>query len=371
MIDMKKVISLIFVSIIGTTFLFSQKTQDTIPWVDISSETQRQVVVAKGTPELYNGHPTTVLMGDDKTMFCTWSYNHGGKMGFLSKSSDAGLTWESLEIPKDWKTTSNCPSIYRLTDKKGVERLFVFMAWPDMPYSYSEDLGETWSPIKNLNKPCVMAFSSVTRLKNGDYLGLYHRGFQDKDRSPLTLWASVSRDGGLTWEESYKVGEIEGKSPCEPFVLRSPNGKELVCIARENQRKGHSLMMFSKDEGKTWTDLEETPWGLTGDRHIIRYTEDGRLVAVFRDTAPNSSTESHFVAWVGKYSDIKKKRPGQYKVKLLHSNAGWDCGYPGLEILPDGTCVATTYIKYKPGKDKHSIVSVRFNLDEIDEMVKK
>ena len=82
--------------------------------------------------------------------------------------------------------------------------------------------------------------------------------------------------------------------------------------------------------------------------------------------APNSPTKGHFVAWVGTHSDLKHGLSGQYKIKLLHSYAGWDCGYPGLEILPDGTILAITYIKHKPGKEKHSIVGVRFHLDEID-----
>lgn len=57
---------------------------------------------------------------------------------------------------------------------------------------------------------------------------------------------------------------------------------------------------------------------------------------------------------------------GQYRIKLLHSHAGSDCGYPGLELLPDGAFFATTYIKYRPGKEKHAVVSTRFALDELD-----
>jgi hypothetical protein len=43
-----------------------------------------------------------------------------------------------------------------------------------------------------------------------------------------------------------------------------------------------------------------------------------------------------------------------------------DCGYPGLELLPDGAFFATTYIKYGPGKEKHAVVGTRFALDELD-----
>ncbi len=134
------------------------------------------------------------------------------------------------------------------------------------------------------------------------------------------------------------------KDPCEPYAFRSPDGDELCCLMRENTHEGRSLMMFSEDEGETWSEPRPTPWGLTGDRHRGVYTEDGRLVVAFRDRAIGSSTKGHFVAWVGTY-DIRNSRPGQCRIKLLHSYAGADCGYPGMERLPDGTIAATTYIK--------------------------
>jgi len=40
-----------------------------------------------------------------------------------------------------------------------------------------------------------------------------------------------------------------------------------------------------------------------------------------------------------------------------------------MELLPDGTIVATTYIKYQPGKKKHSVVSTRFTLKGTDLLV--
>jgi hypothetical protein len=83
----------------------------------------------------------------------------------------------------------------------------------------------------------------------------------------------------------------------------------------------------------------------------------------------DSSTWGHFVAWVGMYDDIKTGRPGQYKIKLLHHHAdNGDTGYPGIELLADGTIVATTYVKYHPGNEQNSVVSVRFILEETDEL---
>lgn len=194
------------------------------------------------------------------------------------------------------------------------------------------------------------------------------RGPADKpsDQSTQAIWQAVSTDGGLTWEDYRKVCELPGAVPCEPEVVRSPDGGQLACLMRENSRRLNSLVMFSDDEGRTWTPPREAPRGLTGDRHMSCYAPDGRLVVVFRDRAVGSQTYGHYVAWVGAYEDIRDGRPGQYRVKLLHSHAGPDCGYSGLECLPDGTLVATTYIKYRPGPEKHSIIGVRFKLPEID-----
>ncbi|MCW0220641.1 MAG: FAD-dependent oxidoreductase, partial [Prosthecobacter sp.] len=95
-----------------------------------------------------------------------------------------------------------------------------------------------------------------------------------------------------------------------------------------------------------------------------------RLVVTFRDMGAISPTKNHFVAWVGRYEDILSGKDGEYKIKLLHSYSRSDCGYPGLEILPDGTFVATTYIKYREGPEKNSVVSTRFTLKETDAMEK-
>ena len=87
-----------------------------------------------------------------------------------------------------------------------------------------------------------------------------------------------------------------------------------------------------------------------------------------RDTGPGSPTSTHFIAWVGRYEDIASGRDGAYRIKLLHSYRGGDNGYPGLELLRDGTFVATTYIKYRAGPEKNSVVSTRFTLTETDKL---
>ena len=350
----------------------------TIPVIDITSEIKRHVVVAQGTKTDYRGQVNTVLMNDGKTMFAVWTVGHGGQCGPMKKSIDGGLTWSNmLATPKNWQTVGSCPCIFRLKDTSGVERMFVFAGRPDLYQSMSLDEGKTWTPMKPTGMYKPGGNTTIVPIQGGrKHLMHVQYGTHPKRRIPdpsLTIWQAISSNGGLTWEDYRKVCEVPNADPCEPFLIRSPNGQQLLCLMRENSRKLNSLMMTSNDEGKTWSKAKEMTGSLTGDRHMARYAHDGRLVIAFRDMAKGSQTMGSYVAWIGTYDDIIQGREGQFRVKLLHQygKSHWDCGYSGLECLPDGTMVATTYVKYRPGPEKNSIVSVRFKLEEIDEKAKQ
>ncbi|MBI5817964.1 MAG: FAD-dependent oxidoreductase [Verrucomicrobia bacterium] len=365
-------------------WLKSRSDQPNLPTVDISGETSRHVIVAQGTETVYQGHPTTLLLPDGKTMFCVWTLNHGGPCGPMRRSDDGGRTWsELLPVPENWAKARNCPTLHRLTDPQGKTRLFVFAGQgpggtrqPDngtMQKSYSMDEGKTWTPMSSVDLECVMPFCAIVPIEGGKkLLGMTNirRPGEAKDKLSNIVAQSLSEDGGLTWTAWRIVLDLGELKPCEPALVRSPDGKQLLCLLRENKER-IALYMTSDDEGRTWSKAKPLPAGLHGDRHMARYAADGRLVVCFRDTGKNSPTKNHFVAWVGRYEGILAGRDGQYRIKLLHSYKGSDCGYPGLELLPDGTFVATTYIKYRPGPEKNSVVSVRFKLDETDKMQKK
>ena len=352
-------------------FWNSISAQQVVPTIDISGQKERQVIIASGAEDIYQGHPTTVLMPDEKTIYCVWTFGHGGVCGPMAKSSDGGKSWTQIVTPKDWSTMKNCPSLYLMADHTGKQRLMIYASEPLMAQVCSEDYGETWTSVKSLGIPCVMAFTSMVRLKNGNYLAMYNCRPEGITGPPQNeVWQAISEDGGLSWGKTKLIiPNTMDNIPCEPCVFDSPDRKELACLIRDNKRDGHSLLIFSLDEGETWSEVKEAPWGPTGDRHVVKYAPDGRMVVAFRDMAPFSPTRGHFVIWVGNYNDLKKQSGGQYKVKLLHSYAGSDCGYPGLEVLPDGTFVATTYIKYEEGNKKHSVVSVRFKLEETDKIL--
>jgi hypothetical protein len=352
---------------------FALICRDELPLVDISDETRRHVVIAAGTNEIYQGHATTLLMPDNQTMFAVWSLEHGGPCGPMARSDDSGLTWTRLDetLPAGFTKQRNCPSLYRIVDRQGKSRLWVFSGAWRMGRLLSEDDGETWVEMPPLAFHCGMPFTGMIRLNDGRTAAF---GQMRVDATDQGVVMSVTDDGGLTWSVPRVIAKHTAKNLCEPFVLRSPDGQELCLLMRENRHTANSMMCFSRDEGKTWTVPEDTAWGLTGDRHEGIQTSDGRWVIAFRDRALHSSTYGQFVAWVGTYEDIRQARPGQFRIKLLHhygsprDGYGWaytDTGYPGMELLPDGTIIATTYTKHWDDERRHSVVSTRFRLDEL------
>jgi hypothetical protein len=206
--------------------------------VDLAEESQRHITIAQGTEEIYQGHPTTVLMPENRTIFCVYTYDHGGPCEPMARSDDGGLTWTRLDQspPQGFGTYRNCPSIYRLVDSAGVERLWVFAAQPDMPRIVSEDGGASWREMPPLGLPNVMTFSSVVELRDSRHLGLYHRRVdgatgESSKSQPLVVLQTISADGGLTWSEPSVAAAVEGKMPCEPYEYRpGPEQHSVICV---------------------------------------------------------------------------------------------------------------------------------------------
>lgn len=107
-------------------------------------------------------------------------------------------TWNRIDdaLPPNYLNFKNCPSIYRITDPQGKERLWVFAARTltdkenptpiagrhegYMPRIVSDDEGKTWRELPPIGGPIskddpfrnIMTFSSIVRLKDGSSLGL-------------------------------------------------------------------------------------------------------------------------------------------------------------------------------------------------------
>ncbi len=369
---MKQISSIILLNLLLILSLHAQSTERgySIPLIDLANDTTRQVIVDK-EPGQYLGHPTTVLLEDQKTILTVYPKGHGKGAIVMKKSTDGGKTWsDRLPVPENWATSQEVPTIHRVVDAKGVKRLIMFSGLFPICMAISADDGVNWTSLKPIGDfGGIVAMASVERLQNGNYMALFHddgRFLRNSGTvSKFIVYKIISTDGGLTWSQPVSIAEHPEAHLCEPGLIRSPDGKQIAVLLRENSRKMNSFVIFSDDEGETWTQPRELPGALTGDRHTGKYAPDGRLFITFRDLTHISPTKGDWVGWVGTYNDIVQGREGQYRVRLMDNKKGADCAYPGLELLPDGTFVTTTYGHWTEGEAPY-IVSVRFKLEEID-----
>ena len=352
----------------------------TIPTIDLAKQTHRQVIVDREKGQ-YLGHPTTVLLEDNKTMLIVYPKGHGRGAIVYKRSTDGGRTWgERLPTPKSWKTSKEVPTIHRVIDAKGKKRLIMWSGLYPARLAFSENDGADWSELKRVGDwggIVVMGCLEKVKTGNGHYMAMFHddgrflKAVHTRGKNPVfTLYKTFSKVGGLTWSHPEAILARNDIHLCEPGIIRSPDGKQLCVLLRENSRRRNSYVIFSSNEGKTWTSPRELPASLTGDRHTARYTADGRLFISFRDRTHETPTFGDWVAWVGSYSDILNGRQGQYRVRLMDNTKGADCAYPPVEILLDDTLVTTTYGHWTKGELPY-IVSVRLKLSELDALAKK
>lgn len=346
-----------------------------VPLIDLAHDAARQVVVDREAGQ-YLGHPTTVLLEDGRTMICVYPQGHGKGAIVMKRSEDGGLTWsERLPTPESWATSKETPTIHRVVAADGTKRLILFSGLHPIRMAVSEDDGARWSELEPIGDfGGIVAMASVAQVgAPGRYAAWFHDdgrffGPEPVEDAGFDVYQTLSEDGGLTWGAPVSIASLPDVQLCEPGFLRSLDGARIALFLRENSRTKNSHVIFSEDEGASWSEPLELPPALTGDRHVARTTPDRRLVVTFRDTAAGSPTQGDWMVWIGSWHNVEQRTPGGYRVRLMDNRHAWDCAYPGLELLPDGTFVATTYGHWTEGEEPY-IVSVRFRVADLDELL--
>jgi hypothetical protein len=391
----KLLLLFLFLPFIALSQAHPDKPYLSIPVIDLDKEISRQVVVDREEGQ-YLGHTTTALLDDGKTILIVYPKGHGRGEIIYKKSFNGGITWTGrLSVPESWKTSKEVPTLFMVTDPQGKKRIIMFSGLYPARMAVSEDEGGTWSELNMAGDwGGIVVMGTMVPLKTGKghYLALFHddlRFFtsegqakynEDIKANPqrlFTLYKTFSYDGALNWSFPEPVLSRRDINLCEPGAIRSPNGKQIAVLLRENARRENSQIIFSSDEGKTWSEPRALPYELNGDRHVLKYTPDGRILAVFRDVNPasytgdtGSPTAGDWVGWVGTWKDLTGGKPGQYRIRFKDNTDSWDCCYPGVELLPDGTFVVTTYGHWEKDKEPY-ILSIRFKTDELDSRLKR
>lgn len=383
----------------------------TLPMLDLNDAEGIHITVARDLDHAaqYLGHPTTVLLDDEQTILAVFPTAHGKGQLRMCRSDDGGLTWEQL--PNLGIELHEVPTIFKIERPDGHTRLVITTCTPrsgTFSWIYSDDDGTTWTELETIDLDLphgiIVALATMWRVHDDAgqptfvWRGAFHDFRYNNYVIELTFAEDADAPGGYAcvWSAAQR---IEFQTPeglaachhaglCEPGVVRSPDGERLAMLFRPQHKRTNAMISFSDDEGASWSDPVEMPGSLTGERHVGKYALDGRLLVCFRDYSPlNPGNPSHgdWVAWVGTWDDLVHGDEGQYRVRLkenygnsTNNNIG-DCGYTGVELLPDGTFVCTTYGHWERNDQNPAhpnapegrgrppyILAARFTLEQLD-----
>ena len=375
-----------YILVFGFLLFGSVLAQHELKVLDLAVDSERFTLVDREKGQ-YLGHVSTCLLDDGKTILAVYPKGHGRGPIVYKRSTNGGNSWgKRLPTPASWATSQEVPTLHRMTGPDGTKRIIMWSGLYPARFAVSEDEGKSWSELKKAGDwggIVVMGSHVPLRTGKGHYMCFFHddgRFFTEEGKRAqpvvFTLYKTVTKDGGLTWSFPEAIYSDSSVHLCEPGIVRSPDGKQIAMLLRENSRRKNSHIMFSDDEGETWSAPREMPVTLTGDRHTCKYGPDGRLVIIFRGRYANGNaipqTDGDCAGWVGTYEDLVKGRPGQYVLRLLDNTKGHDTTYPGVEVLPDeiGSFIVTTYGHWEKGEAPY-ILATRFYLEELDFIANK
>ena len=191
-------------------------------------------------------------------------------------------------------------------------------------------------------------------------MGVYH----DVNYVNYKTYLTFDESGNEQWSDpepylnEYRTTESKYQM-CEIGMFRSPDGKRIVGLARSQSHNNPSTLIYSDDEGETWSEPMDLPGSLAGERHkALCDPISGKLVITFREIQYDLNKNNQFdggndwmagdwVAWVGTYEDLMEQNDGQCHILLCEDWANnrysGDTGYTGMVVLPDGTFVMDSY----------------------------
>jgi predicted neuraminidase len=198
----------------------------------------------------------------------------------------------------------------------------------------SLDDGKTWSTAERLpehidgpvrNKPIL--------LKSGVLLCGSSTEFDG-----WRVHFEMTSDHGKTWQRTPAIHDGKTVGAIQPTLLRHPDGA-IQALCRNKNGEGSILSTFSKDDGKTWSEL--TPIDLPNPNSGIDGVTlaDGRHLLVYNHTHRNSgSPRARAMMNVAISSDGINWKPAL----LLDNEAKAEFSYPAVIQKSDGQ-VHVTY----------------------------
>ena len=374
---------------------------------------------APGTNRQYLGQPDMIRTQSGR-LITAYPVGHGKGPLVMRISDDGGITWtEKTDIPASWAGSQETPTLYNVT-VNGAERLLLITACPGwgtdsngnqygFNVSYSDDNGDTWSEYEHFYSyfsdgdanDCIVAMASLVQLKDssGNYIEKWMGVFHNYSYVNYKTYLTFDENGNMQWSEPVPYlaehRSIESSHQmCEIGMFRSPDGSRIIGLARSQSHMHLSTMIYSDDEGETWSEPVELPGSLAGERHKAQYDPiSGKLVITFREIQYDRNGDGNITSgdwycgdwglWVGTYEDLMTLNDGEYCVTIdedfTQNTYSGDTGYAGFVVLPDGTFVMNSYGHWDEDFSKSwtggvttdlcYIRQARFNLAELENVL--
>ena len=274
---------------------------------------------------------------------------HGGVVGTWSK--DGGHTWEEpqpliAEPGWDW---FGALRLLQLTDgtllmllgktRWGTGHFFTFA-------TLSRDGGRSWEEmgqdIKVYGDWSEPYGSGITQGLSDGRLMMGFQGAHEKDTASM-VGVAYSSDEGKTWSDLVIVASDPELYFRETELLRLRDGRILAAI-RTDKPPYQSYQSYSADEGRTWTPIKKM--GFKG--HCLRLFQLNGAVACFiREMEPDRPGIAYNVS----YDDGETWRHGGQLYHATGAYSGWAeaCGYPDVVRLLDGDLFCIYHTRFVDG----------------------
>lgn len=200
------------------------------------------------------------------------------------------------------------------------DSLFKVFPTTYLAMKYSDDEGETWSPLILLN---TLKKSHESTFTTGPGKGIQLTKTY-KDRLLLPVYTQkdsgfgviYSDDQGKSW--TYRYGNNKGSS--ESQILELPDGS-LKAFSRTDQ--GFLSMSDSKDGGETWSkqilleELSAAPYGTQVSAISYSQLIDGKPAIIV--AAPcSTTTRRHGMIYIGLLSECENTQTSNYTIEWIY-----------------------------------------------------
>ena len=228
------------------------------------------LTVAVGGPYDRASDPAVAFGPDGAVYATTLPFDVGCDNGVaVQRSDDGGLTFNdpvfaqqdgcSAFDDKNWIAVDSFPGsphvgrIYLAWDR--------FTCGSPIVMRYSDDRGQTWSPLKNVSGNCTSGVGVIPLVQpNGD-LTMIYESFDSGD----DIVAQTSHDGGATFRPKVKINSFEGTSPPDmrtgglPTAAVDPVTGTMYAAWQDARFRSDGtndiVLSSSTDGGATWSAL--------------------------------------------------------------------------------------------------------------------